>query len=165
MDELTHPGEEAELQLVVFQLGKEEYAIEVSQVREIINMVDITRMPNAPAFMKGVINLRGQVVAVIDLAERLNVEPTGQPDRRVIVLELADSKVGMIVDFVSEVLRIPESSLEPNPIVQPDPDAAAVKGVIKLQNRLIILIDPVFVIAGINGWQSEEDLRKIAESE
>ncbi len=151
MEDVSRTVDEEEVQLVVFQLGHEEYAVEVSQVREIISMVDVTRLPNAPAFMKGVVNLRGQILAVIDLAERLDIMP-GEGDRRIIVSEVGDNRVGMIVDSVSEVLRVPAGSIEPNPVLSREAEAGMIKGVIKQQNRLLILLDAAYVLRAVEDW-------------
>ncbi len=156
MEDVIRPGDEEEIQLVAFQLGREEYAIEVSQVREIISMVDVTRMPNAPGYIKGVINLRGQILAVIDLAERLDIEP-GEGDRRIIVAEVGDNRVGMIVDYVSEVLRVPESSIEANPVFSREAESGMIKGVIKLQNRLLILLDAAYVLTAVEEWRGASE--------
>ncbi|MGQ9536843.1 MAG: chemotaxis protein CheW [Actinomycetota bacterium] len=131
-----------EIQLVVFGLGREEFAVEVTQVREIIRMEEITRMPKSPPFVEGIINLRGQIIAVIDLARRLNL-PSGErgTETRIIVVEAGDVKVGMIVDSVSEVLRVSAEAVEPNPALAADVSAAFLQGVVKHDNRLIILLD------------------------
>lgn len=131
-----------EIQLVVFGMGREEFAVEVAQVREIIRMEEITRMPKSPPFVEGIINLRGQIIAVIDLARRLNL-PSGErgPETRIIVVEAGDVKVGMIVDSVSEVLRASAEAVEPNPALAADVSAAFLQGVVKHDNRLIILLD------------------------
>lgn len=131
-----------EMQLVVFGLGREEFAVEVTQVREIIRMEEITRMPKSPHFVEGIINLRGQIIAVIDLAKRLNI-PSGErgPETRIIVVEAGEVKVGMIVDSVSEVLRVSSEAVEPNPSLASDVSAAFLQGVVKHDNRLIILLD------------------------
>jgi purine-binding chemotaxis protein CheW len=134
--------EDREVQLVVFQLGREEFAVEVTQVREIIRMQDITKMPKAPSFVEGIINLRGQIIAVIDLAERLNLEPAERgSETRIIVVEAGDIKVGMIVDSVSEVMRISVEDIEPSPALATDVEAVFLRGVVKQENRLIILLD------------------------
>ncbi len=150
--------EEEEIQLVAFQLGREEYAIEVSQVREILSMVDITRMPNAPAYMKGVINLRGQILAVIDLAERLGIEP-GEGDRRIIVVEAGENRLGVVVDNVAEVLRVPSGSVEPSPVFSRETESGMIKGVIKLQNRLLILLDAAYLLHSIEERQGAPEAK------
>lgn len=137
-----------ELQLVVFSLGREEFAVEVTQVREIMRMEEITRMPKSPHFVEGIINLRGQIIAVIDLAKRLNIEAQERSgDTRIIVVEAGDVKVGMIVDSVSEVLRVDADALEPSPTLATDVSAAFLTGVIKHDNRLIILLDLTKVLS------------------
>ncbi len=134
--------ESKEIQLVIFQLGREEFAVEVTQVREIIRMQDITKMPNAPPFVEGIINLRGQIIAVIDLAGRMNMERSEtDAETRIIVVEVGDIKVGMIVDSVSEVMRISTDDIEPSPALAADVEAVYIKGVVKLENRLLILLD------------------------
>lgn len=131
-----------ERQLVVFKLGREEFAVGVTQVREIMRMEEITRMPKAPAFVEGIINLRGQIIAVIDLARRLHLETAERGDEtRIIVVEAEGLKVGMIVDSVSEVLSINDQDVEPSPTLATDASAVYLQGVVKRENRLIILLD------------------------
>lgn len=146
---MADPGkEDREVQLVIFQLGREEFAVEVTQVREIIRMQDITRMPKAPSFVEGIINLRGQIIAVLDLAQRLNLEAADRgSETRIIVVEAGDVKVGMIVDSVSEVMRISEEEVEPSPALAADVEAVYLKGVVKQDNRLIILLDLTRILA------------------
>ena len=137
-----------EIQLVVFSLGREEFAVEVTQVREIMRMEEITRMPKSPHFVEGIINLRGQIIAVVELAKRLNLE-TGERsgETRIIVVETEDIKVGMIVDSVSEVLRVAADAVEPSPTLATDISAAYLQGVLKQDNRLIILLDLTKVLS------------------
>ena len=131
-----------EIQLVVFSLGHEEFAVEVTQVREIMRMEEITRMPKSPSFVEGIINLRGQIIAVIDLAQRLNLQSGEQTgETRIIVVEAEELKVGMIVDSVSEVLRVSSESVEVTPTLAADVSLAYLQGVVKQDNRLIILLD------------------------
>jgi purine-binding chemotaxis protein CheW len=146
---VADPGkEDREVQLVIFQLGREEFAVEVTQVREIIRMQDITRMPKAPSFVEGIINLRGQIIAVLDLAQRLSLEAAERgSETRIIVVEAGDVKVGMIVDSVSEVMRINEDEVEPSPALAADVEAVYLKGVVKQDNRLIILLDLTRILA------------------
>jgi len=137
-----------EMQLVVFSLGREEFAVEVTQVREIMRMEEITRMPKSPNFVEGIINLRGQIIAVVELAKRLNLE-TGERsgDTRIIVVEAEDIKVGMIVDSVSEVLRVAADAVEASPTLATDISSAFLQGVVKKDNRLIILLDLTKVLS------------------
>jgi len=137
-----------ELQLVVFSLGREEFAVEVTQVREIMRMEEITRMPKSPPFVEGIINLRGQIIAVVDLAKRLNLEAAEKgAETRIIVVEAEDVKVGMIVDSVSEVLRVSAEEVEASPTLAADMSAAYIQGVVKKDNRLIILLDLTKVLS------------------
>jgi purine-binding chemotaxis protein CheW len=139
---------EEEIQLVVFSLGREEFAVEVTQVREIMRMEEITRMPKTPSFVEGIINLRGQIIAVVDLAKRLNIEAGEMSgDTRIIVVEAEDIKVGMIVDSVSEVLRVSADAVEPSPTLATDVSAVYLRGVVKQDNRLIILLDLTKVLS------------------
>jgi purine-binding chemotaxis protein CheW len=137
-----------EIQLVVFSLGREEFAVGITQVREIMRMEEITRMPKSPHFVEGIINLRGQIIAVVELAKRLNLE-TGERsgETRIIVVETEDIKVGMIVDSVSEVLRVAADAVEPSPTLATDISAAYLQGVLKQDNRLIILLDLTKVLS------------------
>ena len=137
-----------EIQLVIFGLGREEFAVEVTQVREIMRMEEITRMPKSPPFVEGIINLRGQIIAVIDLAKRLNLETSERDgETRIIVVEAEDIKVGMIVGSVSEVLRVSSGAVEPSPTLAADVSAAYLQGVVKQDNRLIILLDLTKVLS------------------
>jgi purine-binding chemotaxis protein CheW len=132
----------AERQLVVFSLGREEFAVDVNQVREIIRMEEITRMPKSPPFVEGIINLRGQIIAVIDLAKRLNLPSTERTDaHRIVVVETEDLKVGMIVDSVSEVTSVAEEEIEPPPTLASDATTPFILGGVKRDKRLIILLD------------------------
>jgi purine-binding chemotaxis protein CheW len=129
-------------QLVTFRLDGEEFAIEILKVQEIIRKIDSTRVPNAPAFVEGVINLRGKVVPVICLRKRFGLPDPGEGDAlsRIVVVEVGGTVAGLLVDSVSEVLRIPEETIEPPPkLVKVDSDY--VSGVGKLQDRLLMLLD------------------------
>lgn len=134
-------GTGEEIQLVVFKLGSEEYGVEIGQVREIIKMTKITNIPNAPPFLEGVINLRGQITAVMDLKKRLGLKGDGNNDTRIIITEVGDTVMGMIVDSVSEVLRLGVKDIDPTPSISTDIEAEYLKGVGKLKDRLIILLD------------------------
>ncbi|MBC7344324.1 MAG: chemotaxis protein CheW [Clostridia bacterium] len=133
---------EAEEQLVVFELCRETYGVDISSVHEIIRMQAITRVPGTPAFVEGVINLRGRIVPVIDLHKRFGLPPGEETqDSRIMVVEISGVTVGMIVDSVSEVLRLPVSNIEPPPPVVTGVDVAYLRGVGKWEDRLIILLD------------------------
>lgn len=130
-----------ERQLVVFSLLDEDYGIDIYKVQEIIQYRDITYVPKAPVFVKGVINLRGRVIPVIDLKERFGLpEKEITSDTRIIVVEISSQTVGLIVDSVTEVLRIPKTDIEPPPPVTTI-EADFIEGVGKLDERLIIILD------------------------
>ncbi|MHB8338395.1 MAG: chemotaxis protein CheW [Ignavibacteriaceae bacterium] len=130
------------LQLVTFKLDVEEFGIDILRVQEIIRIMNITKVPNSPEFVEGVINLRGRVIPVINLRRRLML-PTIEKDNktRVIVVELSDKTVGFIVDEVNEVLRIPKSITEPPPEMTAGIDSDYITSVGKLEDRLLILLD------------------------
>ena len=137
-----------ENQLVVFDLAHEHYGLEIAAVEGIIKLQPITAVPHAPAFVEGVTNLRGKVLPVIDLRKRFGLsreEPT--KDTRIVVVEMGGTTVGIVVDGVSEVLRIsPEAVEPPSPIVT-TVDSAFIKGIAKVAERLIILLDLAKVLA------------------
>jgi purine-binding chemotaxis protein CheW len=131
-----------EQQLVIFDLGGEQYGLDISTVEGIIKMQAITKMPKAPSFVEGVTNLRGMVVPVIDLRKRFglpNLEAT--KNTRIVVVFLDRTKVGMIVDGVSEVLRVPDDAIEPTPPMVTTVNTAFIKGIAKLENILVTLLD------------------------
>ena len=131
------------VQLVVFRLDEEEYAVEISEIREILRMSDITPMPNAPSFIAGVINVRGKIVVVIDLKKRFNlVRYSKEKNLHIIIAEIGDNTFGAIVDEVTEVLRVPNDALEEAPsIISEKIHADYVRGMVVLEDRLIILLD------------------------
>jgi purine-binding chemotaxis protein CheW len=132
-----------EYQLVVFTIGDEEFGVDISQVREIVRVVQITYLPKAPVFIEGVVNLRGQVLAVIDLAKRIGVTPKERSENnRIIVVEVGENTVGMIVDSVSEVLRLPAEFVEEVPsLVETEVPEHYIRGVGKLKDGLLVLLD------------------------
>jgi purine-binding chemotaxis protein CheW len=132
------------LQLVTFKLGNEEFGVDILKVQEINRMMDITRIPNAPPFIEGVINLRGKIIPIVDLRKKLGFNGgNGQSEKttRIIVVELDGLVLGFIVDSVSEVLRIPENTIEPPPSIVGGVESDYIEGVGKLDNRLLILLE------------------------
>lgn len=132
-----------EEQLVVFQLGSETYGVEISVVHEIIRMQSITKVPRTPEFVEGVINLRGRIVPVIDLHKRFDLPAEEETSHsRIIVVEVKGVTVGMIVDSVSEVLRLPTANIDPPPpAIAGGIETEYLRGVGKWQEKLIILLD------------------------
>jgi purine-binding chemotaxis protein CheW len=136
------------VQLVSFRLGTEEYGVDISQVQEIIRLVEITHVPRAPHFMEGVINLRGQLIPIIDLRTRFGmprIEPT--KSTRIVVTEIGHKRVGIVVDSVSEVLNIPIENVEDAPEMVAGVGTEYIQGVGKLGDRLIIVLDLSMVIS------------------
>lgn len=130
------------LQLVSFKIANEEFGVDILNVQEINKMTQITRVPNSPDFVEGVINLRGRVIPIIDLRTRLKLEKKEHDkDTRIIVVDLGKRTVGFIVDAVKEVLRIPVSITEAPPEIVSGIDSEFIKSVGKLEDRLLILID------------------------
>ncbi len=129
------------LQLVTFRLGKEEYAIDVLKVQEIIRMVGITPIPNAPYVVEGVINLRGRVIPVVNLRKKFGVQEGCDTSQSKIIVVDIGIICGLIVDTVSEVLRLPLSSVEPPPSFANSGGFKAIKGIGKLNGRLLILLE------------------------
>lgn len=131
-----------EQQLVVFELANEHYGLDISAVEGIIKMQAITKMPQAPSFVEGVTNLRGTVVPVIDLRKRFGLPAFEHTkDTRIVNVYMDKTKIGMIVDGVSEVLRIPEESIEPTPPMVSNVNTAFIRGIAKLDERLVTLLD------------------------
>lgn len=129
------------LQLVSFHLGGEEYGMEILRVQEIIRMMDLTRVPNSPDFVEGVINLRGKVIPVIGLRQRFGLGVKEHDKQtRIVVVEVSGTVVGFVVDAVNEVLRIPADTVEPPPRLT-KLDRELVSGVGKLENRLLLMLD------------------------
>lgn len=130
------------IQLVGFNLGDEEFGVDILKVQEINRMVDITKVPQSPDFVEGVINLRGEIIPVIDLRKRFGLSKK-DPDRhtRIIVAEVGENTIGFVVDAVSEVIRIKSSTVEPPPQIVKGQQADYIQGVGKLDDRLLMLLD------------------------
>ncbi len=129
-------------QLVSFRLGQEEYGIEITKVREIILMGEITQIPETPDYVKGLINLRSTVIPVIDLRIRFGL-PEGErtDESRIMVLHVDEKMIGIIVDAVSEVLRIAHDQIAPPPPTVAGLGREYLTGLVKLEDRLLILLD------------------------
>ena len=151
----THGGGEL-LQLVSFHLGGEEFGLDILQVQEIIRMMDMTRVPNSPEFVEGVINLRGKVIPVIGLRKRFGLEEHPHDTQtRIVVVEVSGTVVGFVVDSVSEVLRIPADTVEPPPrLIKVDREY--ISGVGKLDNRLLLMLD-------VNRLMSDSEQAAVAD--
>lgn len=156
------PGQErrkgpAEIrQLIGFLVGPEEYGLEILRVREIIRVKEITRLPGVSEFMKGVINLRGDVIPILDLGEKLGLNGKGiSQNSRVIVVEVEGRLIGLMVDAVSQVLRIPVDQIDPPPQMISGPSREFVSGVGKVGDRLVLLLQIERVLSGEAGQAAE----------
>ena len=132
----------SELQVVTFNLGREEFAVPILQIQEINRLVDITKVPKSPEFVEGVINLRGKVIPIIDLRKRFGLLHAELcKDSRIVVVNMDSRMIGLIVDSVSEVLRLSQSAIELPPPIVAGIDSEYIKGLGKLDGRLLILLD------------------------
>jgi len=130
------------LQLVSFKIGNEEFGIDILNVKEINRMVNITKVPNSPDFVEGIINLRGKVIPVIDLRTKLGMpKKENDKDTRIVVVDIDGRTVGFLVDAVSEVLRIPRSITEAPPAITAGKNSEYITAVGKLEDRLLTLLD------------------------
>lgn len=131
-----------QLQLVSFEVAEEEYAVDILAVQEINRMMELTRVPQSPPDVEGVINLRGKIIPVVDLRKRFCMPPKERTDsNRIVVVEVHKKVVGFIVDKVNEVLRIDESIVDSAPPMVCSVRSEYIAGVGKLKDRLIILLD------------------------
>jgi len=130
------------LQLVTFTLGSEEYAVDILKVQEINRMKEITRVPNSPNYVEGVINLRGKVIPVVNLRKKFGLADKDNDEQsRIMIMDIQGITMGLVVDSVSEVLRVPSNIVEPTPPMASNISTEFIKGIAKLEDRLIILLD------------------------
>jgi len=145
-------------QLISFTVGTEEYGLELLRVREVIRMRQITWLPKAPPCVKGIINLRGDVIPIVDLRERFGLQAQEQTAMtRVIVVEAKGEPVGVVVDSASQVARVPADQFDPPPMVMGEGSRDFVSAVGKMGDRLIIMID-------VDRILSTEEMSQIAGS-
>ena len=153
-DEKRHDDEL--LQLVTFSIGEEEFGVDILKVQEIIRTMEITKVPRAPAFVEGVINLRGKVIPIIDLRRRFNLaSKSHDKNTRIIDCVINNILVGFVVDAVAEVLRIPSNTVEPPPPVVAGIGSDYISGVGQLKDRLLIMLD-------LDKLLSNEDMEKLS---
>jgi len=132
------------IQLVSFMLADEEYGVEVLKVREIIRMPTITKMPNVPQHVEGIINLRGKVIPIISMRRRFGLpESENSGQTRIIIMDVVGSLTGFIVDAVSEVIRIQNSEIQPPPsmVLSDGVSQEFITGVFNHAERLLIIMD------------------------
>lgn len=130
------------LQLVTFNLGEEQFAVDILKVQEINRMTAITKIPGSPYEVEGIVNLRGKVIPIVNLRKKIGL-PAKENDEhsRIIIMDIQGTNMGLIVDAVDEVLRIPASIVESSPTVSMGISSGLIKGIAKLEDRLIVLID------------------------
>lgn len=143
-------------QVVVFGVANEAYAVNIARVHEIIRLPSITVIPGAPACVEGVINLRGKIIPVLDLRKRfrLHVDDHTRASR-IVVAEVGGQTIGLIVDGVSEVLRINAERIEPPSPLVTGIDSRYLRGIAKLEGRLIVLLDLDQVLSAAEQQQLE----------
>ncbi len=147
------------LQLVSFSIGKEVFGVDILRVQEINRMVEVTRVPNSPEYIDGVINLRGKVIPIVNLRHRFGMErKESDKHTRIVVVELSGNVVGFLVDAVQEVLRIPRNVTEPPPAFSGGLSADFITAVGKLEDRLLILLD----LDKVLGQQEQSNLKSTA---
>jgi purine-binding chemotaxis protein CheW len=131
-----------EKQLVIFELADEHYGVDIAAVESIIKMEPITVVPQSLSFVEGVINLRGSILPVVDLRKRFKLT-AGEvsKDARIVVVNMGGVKVGMVVDGVSEVLRVSDDTIEPPPPMVMNIESAFITGIAKIDSKLVILLD------------------------
>ncbi len=131
-----------DIQLILFTIHGVEYALNIAHVMEIIKLVPLTILPEAPKFIKGVVNLRSKVVPIIDLRERFGVENNGNTKKtRVIIAKIQNSEIGIIVDSVTEVINIKADKIEPPLPVIDGVRLEFIEGIAKFFKRLIMIIN------------------------
>ncbi len=155
---MEHTTSEQELQLVTFRLASEEYGLPITKVQEINRLVPVTKLPQTPAFMEGIINLRGRIIPVVDLRKRFQMTVSAHDDdTRIIIVEIRGQVVGLTVDAVTEVIRIHTANIEPPPETV-TVESRYINGVGKINDRLIILLD----IDNVLTEQEEVAVKKIS---
>ncbi len=149
-----------EKKVVSFTVGKEEYAVDIMLVNSIIETTDVTRLPNTPDFVEGVINLRGEVIPIINLRKKfgLGENTENRKDERIIVVNIKNKNVGMVVDSVKEVLNLSDEQVEEPPTVVGGLRRTFLEGIAKQEDRLIILIDAEKIL-------TEEEMIKLETAE
>jgi len=162
-DAATSTATNQEQHVVIFRLADEYYALDIQAVQEIVRMQPITSIPGSDAWVEGITNLRGRVVPVIDLRRRCGVrdsEPT--VEMRIVVVSSPSGLVGLIVDAVSEVMRIPSEQVEPPSTIVSVPENTYLRGIAKLEDRLVSLMDLEGVLPSTGMPSGQEDARELA---
>ena len=128
-------------ELISFRIGAQEFCVDIMAIREIRGWTAATALPQSPSFVKGVINLRGAVLPIVDLASRLGFESTEANDRNVIIVaQIGEQVVGLLVDAVSDILTVTDDVIQPNPDVASETAKSFIRGLIAMDGRMISLI-------------------------
>lgn len=136
--------------VAVFHLGNERYGVEITAIQEIIQVGDVMRIPNAPPYLEGVTNLRGRIIPVVNLRHRLGMPPTAHTEQtRIVVVMVDGASVGLVVDAVSQVMRIPQPDVDPPSVLVTLPDDDLVRGIAKTQDGLISLLNLRSLVGGL----------------
>jgi purine-binding chemotaxis protein CheW len=157
------------VQVVVFELDSEEYAVKITDIREIIKIPDITEIPNAPHFIRGIFNLRGKIVVTLDLEKRFNlVRENGKEPKHIIIIEVGGNNFGVTVDEVKEVLRVPKENIKPTPeLVSAKIHAEYLSGVIvfdekeNTNSRIIVMLDLLKLLEDKELLELGDSIKKI----
>ncbi|MCB1446645.1 MAG: chemotaxis protein CheW [Rhizobiaceae bacterium] len=135
---LSHGGRE----LIAFRIGEQEFTVNIMSVREIRGWTQATPMPHTPAYVKGVINLRGVVLPIVDLSLRLGMKPAEPTPRHVIIVaQVRNRIVGLLVDAVSDILTVTDDNIQPTPEVASDLERSFARGILAIEGRMICLIE------------------------
>lgn len=126
------------MQVVIFRIGDEQFAVETSKVQSINDIMEITKIPNAPKYIKGLINLRGNIISLLDINLLLDIEKNNGSQNNIIILEVDEEQVGMTVEEVDEVLEIDEDIIEK---IETEKKKSYIKGVLNFKDRIVTLID------------------------
>ena len=139
---MAEVSKEGESQLVVFVMENEEFACGINNVREVLKMIRVTPLPRSLDFVEGVINMRGEVIPVIDLRKRFGLPEAERTDEsRIIIVEVEEYMVGLIVDSVREVLSLPDQQIQEAPSQVAGGKTDLIKGVGKVEDRMLIILD------------------------
>lgn len=152
-----------QLQLVAFRLEAEEYAIPIEMVESIIKLGPLTSVPGSPSYVRGVMNLRGRIMSVIDLRQRFGMPAEeDQPDGRILVVQYGDTTIGLLVDSVSEVFNLDEMEFQPPPPELGNGAVGGVDGIVHAGDRLIVLLNVESILRSSADIESMSDLAATA---
>lgn len=157
-DEMIQQEESNDCKYLTFTVDNEDYGLDITCVKQILGMQDITKLPNQSSFIMGVINLRGKVIPVIDIRLRFGLAIQEYNERTcIIVIEVSEIDMGLIVDKVQEVLSIPEGQIEPPPQIRTDIHNQFIRGLGKISNSVKIILDTQKLLF-------DEELTQLAEA-